>query len=102
MKSKHLRDSASGQDCTFQIVGVCNYQPETTVLCHLPDESNGMGKKSDDFCAAFGCSSCHDVIDGRVKSDEFTEFSEMYLGRAMRRTWRKWQEMGLISIKGAK
>ena len=102
MKSKHLRDSARGQDCTFQIVGVCNYQPETTVLCHLPDESNGMGKKSDDFCAAFGCSSCHDVVDGRVRGTDYQGAERFYNNRANRRTIRKWLEMGLITIKGAK
>jgi hypothetical protein len=26
-----------------------------------------MGMKPPDICAAFGCSPCHDVIDGRVQ-----------------------------------
>lgn len=103
MKSKKLRDSARGQDCTFQIVGVCNCDPSTTVLCHLPDESSGVGKKADDFSAAFGCSACHDVVDGRAK-DLFGEYrgNELFYNhRAMKRTWRKWIDMGLIMIKGA-
>lgn len=102
MKSKALRESAQGQECTFQIVGVCNYDPATTVLCHLPDESSGMGMKSDDICAAFGCSSCHDVVDGRVKSMEYSEHKEFYNNRALIRTIRAWWNGGLISIKGAK
>lgn len=102
MKSKALRDSARGQDCTFQIVGVCNYDPETTVLCHLPDESHGMSRKSDDFSAAFGCSACHDAVDGRKSSTEYSEHEHFYNSRANKRTIRKWLEMGLISIKGAK
>lgn len=102
MKSQELRDSANGQECTFQIVGVCNGDPATTVLCHLPDESNGMGKKSDDFCAAFGCSDCHDVVDSRAYSGEYREHQAFYNNRANRRTIRKWLEMGLIMIKGAK
>jgi len=28
-----------------------------------------MGLKSPDLCGALACSGCHDVIDGRVKSD---------------------------------
>ncbi len=50
------------------IVGVCNRNPETVVLCHsnaLAD-GKGMGLKAPDTEAAFGCSSCHDVLDGRA------------------------------------
>lgn len=65
-RSKALRDSARGQFCTLQIPGICNGNPETTVLCHLPSSTHGMGYKSDDFWAVFGCNCCHDVIDGRV------------------------------------
>jgi len=35
MRSNAIRMSAKGEECTFQIVGVCNHNPETTVLCHL-------------------------------------------------------------------
>lgn len=101
MKSKKLRDSARGQECTFRIVGVCNGNPETTILCHLPDESHGMAKKSDDFCAAFGCSSCHDAVDGRNRSDEYLNHAHFYNNRANRRTIRAWLDMGLIKIEGA-
>ncbi|GKX50589.1 DUF1364 domain-containing protein [Budvicia aquatica] len=65
MRSSKLRNSAKGQLCTLQIPGICNHNPETVVLCHLPSENHGMGYKSDDFWAVYGCSSCHDVIDGR-------------------------------------
>ncbi|QUI37537.2 DUF1364 domain-containing protein [Pectobacterium versatile] len=53
----------------MQISGICNGNPETTVLCHLPSPTHGMGYKGDDFWAVYGCSSCHDVIDGRVSYD---------------------------------
>lgn len=102
MKSKQLRDSARGQECCFQIVGVCNFNPETTVLAHLPDESNGIGKKSDDISSAFACSSCHDAVDSRMKCDEYQGYKYFYNNRAMVRTWRKWVDMGLIVIKGLK
>ena len=49
------------------IPGVCNRDPDTTVLCHsnaLAD-GKGMGLKAPDTAACFGCSACHDVLDGR-------------------------------------
>lgn len=63
-----IRKAARGQDCTLQILGVCNGDPETTVLCHSNQLSDGkgMGLKAPDTAACFGCSSCHDVLDGRA------------------------------------
>jgi len=61
-----IRRAAAGQDCTLQLPG-CNRDPATTVLCHsnyLAD-GKGMGLKAPDHAAAFGCSACHDVLDGR-------------------------------------
>jgi hypothetical protein len=113
IRSTKMRESARGEDCTLQIPGVCNGNPETTVLCHLPDESKGMGRKSDDICAAYGCSDCHDAIDGRGKFEVVGEFledkstgvitglwcdREWYLRRAMVRTLRRMIEKGLIKI----
>lgn len=102
MKSNALRESARGESCTVQIAGVCNWLWETTVLAHLPDESNGMGKKSDDISVCYSCSSCHDAIDRRVRSWELETDREWYLRRAMVRTWRKFIEKGLITITGLK
>ena len=97
--SKKIRNSARGEDCTFQVVGVCNYNPETTVLCHLPSMSKGIGTKSDDICSAYGCSSCHDAIDRRVINEEFEDHREWYMRRAMVRTWRRLIDMGIVVIK---
>jgi hypothetical protein len=94
--SNKARKSARGEQCTFQIVGVCNGNLETTVLCHLSDETKGMGKKSDDISAAYGCSSCHDVIDRRVRSEELENHREWYEKRAMVRTLRRMIELGVI------
>ena len=95
-RSPALRKSAKGETCTLQIVGVCNHNPETTVLAHLPDESKGMGRKSDDFVACFACSSCHDYVDRRVKNDPYN--CEWFMRRAQNRTWRRWIELGLIKL----
>lgn len=97
--SKKIRNSARGEDCTFQIVGHCNYNPETTVFCHLPDETKGMGKKSDDISGAYGCSSCHDVVDGRVWDADYHHNADWYMRRAQTRTLRKLIEKGVVIIR---
>ena len=61
-----LRESAAGEQCTLNLAPYCNGDPSTTVLCHLPFDS-GMGIKSHDLSSAYGCSSCHAVIDGQMK-----------------------------------
>jgi hypothetical protein len=66
-KMTPIRKAARGEDCTVMIAGVCNRDPATTVLCHsnrLAD-GKGMGLKAPDTEACFGCSACHDVLDGR-------------------------------------
>ncbi len=95
--SKKLRDSARGEPCTLNIAGVCNYDSSTVVLCHLPDESHGMGRKSDDIVAAFGSHACHDANDGRA-GHLSPEDREYYARRGMVRTWRRWIERGLVKV----
>lgn len=94
--SKKLRDSARGEVCTFNVVGVCNYNPETTVLAHLPVEI--AGTKSTDLSAAFACSDCHDWLDRRSRSPCADEDREFYMRRANIRTLHRWKELGLLRI----
>lgn len=97
--SKHIRESARGEACTLNIASVCNYNTETTVLAHLPDETNGMGTKSTDISACYACSDCHAYIDGnQLSKDE----AEWYYRRAMIRTWSRLIEKGVIAIRGVK
>lgn len=98
--SRALRDAANGERCTFNIVGVCSYRNDETVLCHLPDESHGTARKSDDLSAAFGCHDCHAVIDGRQPHEFSPGERDWYMRRAQVRTLRRWIEHGLVSIKG--
>ena len=100
--SNTVRQSARGEECTLNIAGVCNYQPETTVFAHLPDESKGMGPKADDLSGCYACHACHDAIDNRSKSTLPAEVREWYMRRAMVRTWRRLHDKGLLLIKGAK
>ena len=97
IESKKLRDSARGESCTLNIAGICTYDDSTVVLCHLSYESHGMGRKSDDIVAAFGCHACHDAIDGRA-GHLSPEDREYYARRGMVRTWRRWIERGLVKV----
>lgn len=68
VRSQKARDAARGQDCTLRLPFHCNGDPSTTVLCHSNRgaDGKGMGIKASDDRAAFGCSSCHDALDGRA------------------------------------
>lgn len=91
-----LRRSARGQDCTLRLDG-CNFNPETTVLAHIRiNRFCGFGLKPPDYMSCFACSSCHDKIDGRVKSD--TVYKDIL--RAHFETMLIWVDMGLIEVKG--
>lgn len=93
--SSKLRASAKGQPCTFCIPAICNGNPETTVLAHIPSEWKGAGIKSPDFSAAFACSACHDHFDQRRLSKGDSNF---YALRGLQRTQAKWVEMGLLTF----
>mgnify|MGYP000554313283 CR=1 FL=1 len=100
IKSNKIRASAKDQPCTLQIAGVCCHDWSTTVLAHLPDESNGMGTKSDDISACYACRTCHDAIDGRSNVDISGEDKEFYMRRAQTRTIRALIKSGLITLDG--
>jgi hypothetical protein len=68
----NLRQEAKDRDCTVMLPGICNRNPETTVLAHLNNKrlfKCGMGLKVPDWAGAWACSDCHDVIDHRRKAD---------------------------------
>ena len=98
IRSSKLRSSARDEECTLHIAGVCNYTPSTTVLCHLPDESHGLAQKATDLSACYGCSACHDVIDGRKPHVFLPGERDWYLRRAMVRTWTRFVEKGLVKV----
>lgn len=75
-KMTPIRKSARGQECTLRIPGVCNFNTETTVLCHSPylSSGRGMGLKAPDEDACYGCSACHDMLDRRVPWPEWMTY----------------------------
>jgi hypothetical protein len=78
-KQTKLTKAARGRDCQIRVPGVCNGNPETTVLAHfrLTGTRSGMGIKPNDLQAAWACSACHDAVDARSE----TEFSHDELRR---------------------
>lgn len=96
-ESKKLRDSARDQPCMVRLEGVCNFDPATTVLAHL--NGGGAGTKHSDLFAAFCCSSCHDVLDGRRKwlGDPIEPAVAHFEG--MVRTQQYWLDAGMVKIK---
>lgn len=102
IRSKKLRDSAEGQKCTLRIAsmifGMRCAGPETTVLCHLPVGGKGMGTKTTDLSAVFGCRTCHDLLDShdhRITKDP--EFA-IRLITAITETQAVWLEEGLLKV----
>ena len=93
VRSKKLRNSARDEDCTLQVVGVCNFNPETTVLAHLDSENKGTAYKSSDLFAVYACSDCHSWLDQHLGSEEDRQF---YSLRALDRTHRKMHSKGVI------
>ena len=65
----HLRAAARGEPCMVRSP-VCNYNPLTTVLAHYRQIGiSGMSMKSPDLIGAWACSACHDLIDGRTRTE---------------------------------
>jgi hypothetical protein len=98
-KYQKLRDSARGEDCTLQIFPYCNQNPETVVLCHISISNNsGMGIKPPDWFGVYGCSDCHDIIDGRKLVGVGMDEKQSLSLTALYRTWERMIEKGLIKI----
>ena len=94
----NLRKSAKGQPCHIRLDGICNGNPETTVLAHLPDGSGTgkMGGKSSDIHGVFACSACHDVLDNRVKHNKHRDWVLLRAYEGQQRTLRFWMDNGYL------
>jgi len=55
-----------------------------------------MGMKHPDLFGAFGCSDCHDYVDGRRANDDMRK---LHLLEGIIRTQAIWLKEGLISVK---
>ncbi|WUR15691.1 nuclease domain-containing protein [[Empedobacter] haloabium] len=100
-KMTPIRRAARGQDCTLQLLGVCNGDPATVVLCHSNSlaDGKGFGLKAPDTAACFGCSDCHDVLDGRRPRPEGMTYDQVqdYFRHAVQRTHEVLRAKGLLA-----
>lgn len=69
VRSDQIMAAAAGMPCTLRVAsfapGLTCAGNNTTVGCHLPVAGKGVGTKVTDMAVAFGCATCHDIIDGR-------------------------------------
>lgn len=92
-----LRKAARGRECMVRLPGVCNHNPETTVLAHVRLAGvSGMGMKADDLLGAWACSSCHDAIDRRGHLDLERDYVRLAHLEAMVRTIAVLRKEGLV------
>lgn len=69
-----LRKEAKGRDCQVRLAGICNHNPETTVLAHYRMAGlSGAGQKPNDLFGAWCCHACHDEIDRRTRQLDYDE-----------------------------
>ena len=73
----NLRKYAQGKPCMIRVPGICNGNPETTVLAHFRLSGvSGMGKKAPDLLGAWACSDCHKYVDTRRNDRDSRMFLE--------------------------
>ena len=96
MKKINYRKEAQGRDCTIRIPDSCNGNPETVVLCHLP--GGGMGYKRKDWQGAWGCSGCHDAVDGRVPAKQDMTLLSLWLHEGVMRTQEILESEGKLNV----
>ena len=89
----NLRKAAKGKRCEMQLVGVCNDDPETTVLAHIRRGNPGVGRKPHDLCAVRACFECHREIDLQVRR---VPLMDLHILAGLMRTWVAHVEEGLI------
>jgi Protein of unknown function (DUF1364) len=75
--------------------GVCNFDPETTVLAHFRMDT-GMGQKPLDLVGSWACSSCHDILDRRAPSAFTREQLDLLHLHGMVRTINALNKKGLL------
>lgn len=90
---------ARGQECNVRLPGICNGNPETTVLAHLRLAGiTGMSQKAPDLLGAWCCSACHDEADRRTKKLEL-DFVRAAFMEGIFRTQYALIKMGILVVK---
>ena len=93
-----LRLAARDRECTIRLDGICNHDPNTSVLCHYRMAGlSGVGLKPVDAVAAIGCSACHDAVDRRTHLELDYDFVRHMHLEGVARTIAIFADEGLIT-----
>ena len=97
-KQTKITKSARNEDCSIRLPTICSFDETKTVFCHINTVFKGVGLKSPDLFGIYGCSDCHNVLDGR-RPHKFTE-AELYEATldALIETQSKLVSKGLLCI----
>lgn len=93
----NLRNAARGRECQIRIPGYCNHNPDTSCLAHirLPGTC-GTGIKPPDLLGAISCNCCHDIVDGRMRTEYQRDEISLMHAEGVLRTQVIWLKEGLI------
>tara|TARA_R110000851_G_scaffold200970_2_gene352141 strand:- start:1599 stop:1874 length:276 start_codon:yes stop_codon:yes gene_type:complete len=91
MKSKKIRNSARGEDCSLRVAANCQ-DGETVVFAHLNSNYRGVGIKSPDLFGVYACHLCHAALD----SGDVSSADQL---RALQETQMKLYNKSLIEVK---
>ena len=91
-----ITKSARGQNCTVRLPGICNGNNETVVFAHINGIRFGHGVGHKTEYGAFACSSCHDAIDVRVKTNLTRSELKLAHYEGVFETWRLLDRKGVL------
>lgn len=96
----NLRKYAKGQECQIRLPE-CDPGPdnETVVLCHNRNSETGTGMKEPDLLGAWGCHSCHDIVDGKTRPPDGFEGRDIDIAffEAILRTQKILIQRGIVN-----
>lgn len=95
MAKSKIRESARNEDCSLRL-GNCSGN-DTVVLAHI-GRNKGVAIKCADYMAVYACYNCHDIIDGRAKSNFTKDELNTEKLRALEETLAKLVDKELINV----
>ncbi len=92
----NLRTYARGKECQIRLPG-CLPGEETVSLCHIRTPTTGGSQKEHDLLGAWGCESCHAIVDGRKMLHKWDKKDiEIAFHEAIVRTQKELIERGIV------
>ena len=92
----NLRKLARGKPCMVRLPG-CTGGGDDTVLAHFRMAAYvGAGMKPTDLCGAWACFHCHNIVDGRTRTDLEWDFLRYAHSMGVIRTMSELVKIGAI------